>query len=966
MEVTRRLAKWLNVREDERGLVVLLISYSFFMGGALAVFYTIVVSSFLVHFKNTVLPEAYIAGGILVYAIGILLTRLQRRFSDRSLGEGSLIMLTVSIFVLVVVYHFTENKWVFFALFIWNRFFVLVNGVTFWAVVSRLFNTQQTKRLSGLINTGDVVSSVIAYLSMPLVIKFVSQEVLLVFVVVLLVACDVVIRRIYARYMPVQGREVAQSVYVMSTEPDEKHRGLRKFLIPEGIDRSYYQYIFMLALLPVFGLFYVEYMFFTESRAIFPDRQALASFLAVFFGICAVLEFLIKTFLYNRLLTRYGMKMGIIILPVGLAFSYLMALAYGVTYGTSAIFFACIGLARFFMSAVRKAISEPTYQVLYQPLPPKLRFSIQGRIEGRAKSVGGLLAGVILFTLYRMSVVDEIFLSVVFLAVAGLWIVLAIFGQRAYKKVVNDRHFDAADRQPKRTRKQKLPEGALSYDECVSAMRSTDAALRKRAAEGLGISKRFVSYKHLIPLLQDIDPQVREAAIAASGELKRPELWPYLFEQLNEDRYYALATDALILSDAPVIKQVEKIFLSGSDSKLSQLKLLEIVEGIGGPTAVRFLRKQITNPNRFIREKATRGLRNLEYKTNSTELPHFLQEFEEYLNTNVWIAAARQDLASNYMPEDQVMVVLAREQRQIILKAFTVLEIIYGNRFGVITLFYGERKEEIRDYLIEIVDLMLPEDLKTKVLPFLESLSEEEMLIRYQNIFPQHRLSVEERIKDIVNKDHARISQWTKAVAIKELKHFDSDSVTPILVSNAVSSSKVVSEAAFYVLRIVNPERFTSLFKIFRERKDQFHISIIEPLEWLNSEEDLLICKLRRLRAISAFQYLSNDNLQRVLLRSEYFTMEDGDIKDLRKFIADRDVSLIVTHGKLQFSGRVIVEGQQLWNAATNKKEGIVMIPTALEDTEFYITENYILQDLGIATVIPAQPTAEIAHSALD
>ena len=122
----------------------------------------------------------------------------------------------------------------------------------------------------------------------------------------------------------------------------------------------------------------------------------------------------------------------------------------------------------------------------------------------------------------------------------------------------------------------------------------------------------------------------------------------------------------------------------------------------------------------------------------------------------------------------------------------------------------------------------------------------------------------------------------------------------------------------------------------------------MEPLDWLSGEQDLLISKLRRLRGMDQLSELSNDELQRILLLSTYFNVENDDVTDLRKFTNDKEVSLIVTYGNLIFSGRHHVMGGQIWDITENKKRGTVMIPNALADSEFYIVETYILKDLSV------------------
>lgn len=927
----------LNIRKDEESLVSLLMAYSFFMGGATALFYTVVASSFLVSFDQLMLPQVYVVGGVFVYLLGLGLTRVQKRIAFDRLGENALLFLIVSIAFFLVTYHLTGSKWVFFCLFIWNRIFVLVNGVTFWAVVVKVFNFQQSKRLSSLINSGEVFSSVIMYLAVPALVKVLPIDSLLIIAVGFLLVCAVLLKQIHKRHVTTNHTRI------------EVKNKVADNVVADAVDPKYYRNIFLLALLPVFALFYVEYIFFTESRSVFPNKESLASFLGFFFGISAILEFFIKTFLYNKLISKYGLKLGILILPLSLVFSFAVSVIYGLSYDTAAIFFACIALSRFFMSAIRKAVAEPAYQVLYQPIQARFRLNIQGRIEGRAKAMGGLAAGVLLFALVNISRMDALQLAILFLMVAVCWTFLAFTGENSYKKMVREKVFQFPEKLKKKDAYVPAQKASgKAFEQLTDQIFSPKEEDRIDAALGLGDTNRFLSYKYLIPLLQDPSKKVREAAIYTAGELKRPELWPFLMEQMETDRYFSVSFEALVKSGPALLKYIEKSFLSNNDNRYRQLHLLKIVEQVGGPEAIRFLRRNLENPNRFVKDKVLEALRNLRYTCNSTEQTFMLNELDEHLKTFAWLLSAQHDLTEAYGPETQLMLNMEREKLRIMRKAFIVLEAVYGSRFHAVTLLKSDQSTDARDYLTEICDLLLPENVKNKVLPYLDSDSLDEMRRRYAEIYPLASLSVEERLIDIINKDYTRISRWTKAVAIRELQHFDAHIVTPVLVANAVSRSKVISQTAFYILRIVNPARFHSLLDVMTRNNDAFHLEIMKPLEWLSREEDLLISKLRRLRETRALGGLLSGELQKILLTSAYFQEEGGEVIDLRKHLGDGDVSILVTYGKLFFSKIGVLEAGNIRNVTELTKMGVAMIPNVLEDTEFYVVENFLLKDLNI------------------
>ncbi|GAB3936542.1 HEAT repeat domain-containing protein [Larkinella terrae] len=836
--------RFLNLQTGEGKTVLLFVVYSLLMGGAVALFFASTTSLFLINFERTQLPIAFIASGSLVYVLGLAVQYLRRKASFLRVNGYLLAFMLLSVAGLLVASASFQNKWVYFALYLWNRVFVFIHGITFWATAGRVFNFGQTKRLLSFISTGDVIASMLSYFSVPLLLTFVSTDDLLDMALVLLVLCVLLMTYIYKRFQP-----------QLTTELPEKAAEKPVAETVAMVSKSYESLLSTLALLTVFGLIYVEFMFTIQSKEVFPNKELLAGFLGIFFGICAVIELFVKSFLYNRLLSAYSIRAGIVMLPVALLVSYSLGAVYGTVYGTTSFFFALIALSRFFLSSVRRSISEPAFQVLFQPIPAAERTLIQSRIEGGPKAIGSILPGIILLILTSFSFITLVHLSYLFLAVLIFWTVVSFRIQPEYRATLNAAVIRSATLAYKKVIGHNLvrptAERSLSSAQAFSSMlrlaESDNPDDRALAATELGYSGRYYAYTHLLRLLHDDHPLVRKAALSASGALRKPELWPRLFEHLLDEQYRDAATSALLSIGDAVIPSLSRFFTHTVLSTKQQVHIVGIINEMGGEAAIRFLRARINHPVQAVRDAVFEGLNHLNHRATVLERPHILLQLDEQVGLLVWLTAARLDLDS--FPRNAPMINALRQEKNIVIpKVFNLLATLYGdNRFDLISQLITRENDEIKSYLIELLGTALPEEVKDRILPLFSDISFAERLRKSSVSHPQQQLSIEERLHDIINKDFNKLTHRLKAVALRELLVWHENDPTAILVANVTSPDELIAETAFYVLKVLNPTRFGELHRILALQSDSDRYRLASRVNGFQSEAELLLYRSEQL-----------------------------------------------------------------------------------------------------------------------
>lgn len=405
MKLRQTLFDAFNIRPGE-GLIIALLSGYSFLGGVFQAYYiSLANAAFLAEFGVDYLPRGYLVTGVVGYLVGSWLARLQGRLAFTRLIAFALVLPLVLVCLFRLSFWLAPGPWLTFVMFVCIGPFISLVYFVFRALIGRLLNLRQSKRLFGLISSGDVLSAIIGFFSVPLVIALLGDviELLLVAGMALALALGLVVHisRQFSTVLVVE--EVAQ-----------EQTATGGFL--DLFRDRYLLLIVALSMLVVIGFYYVDYIFLAQVRERFSDLEFLARFISVLYGIIRVVELLVKTFLSGRLLNHYGLKFGLVVLPtllcitVGLA--SLLSLGF---FETGQIIFLLVVLSKLIERVGAKAFHDPSFNVLYQPLPNESRLGVQTRVEGLVQPLAiGLAGGTLwLFSLFASFAVVIVILALI-------------------------------------------------------------------------------------------------------------------------------------------------------------------------------------------------------------------------------------------------------------------------------------------------------------------------------------------------------------------------------------------------------------------------------------------------------------------------------------------------------------------------------------------------------------------------
>jgi len=882
--------KVFNLKKGEEKVVMLLTGYSFFMGLAYAYFYTASTSLFIGKFEIGMLPYAYMGQGVVSYFVWLLFKRLQKYIPFSKVFIAGGIFLFVSVVALSLEYIHNESKFSAYALFVWYNIFLLLNGIGFWGIAAKIFNLSQAKRLFGLIGSGEILARVISFLSVPLLLKSIKTSDLFYLsmggLVVCLILMPIITRHLKGQINVAKPKTVANDQQAKDSGSIFKNR--------------YFLFIFILALFPLFATFYVDFIFLGQVKLQFVNAKVISGFISIFMGSMSVAEFILKTFVSGRVMTKYGLLLSLLLLPVLLAFSTTLAAVLGTFYGTVGLFFSFIILSRLFVRVVRTLFFDPSFQILYQPVPLEHRLGLQSKVEGVSKSIGFIFAGAMLLLLARAKFLDVVMYNYIFLIIIAAWIWVSYQLFHEYKHLLksavskltayvyaDDKTGNLAISQymsmvdvndvaktttglnllqkiapsafnlmllrllPKSRGKlqqvilDKMEQDNITiaapildfclkneelnsmterfttlktrlnhmqradYKEVLQAARSPKATERLSVAHLMAFYQNYNGYKILTELLHDEVMPVRNAAIMASGNIKKRELWPLMVKALLNDETAYAAIHAIKHVGEPLLPYLATLLNRADLSKNSYIRVVKTIAGIDSARVEPLLKAHLNLVEPDIRNNIFTALYNRHYQFPVKEHQALKEYIENEIDTIAWISAAILDIEAE--PEAVALKKsLELELRFKIGLTFKLLSMMYDAnviRF-FITSFESSSPEE-RAYAMEVLDMTVPADIKKLFMPLLNDLDNAHLVLAYEDSYAQQKLPVKDRLIDIINKDYTKINYWTKAMAVNMLATFgDSDD---ILLSQMLSHNKLYCETVLWQLHNSDSYLITSV-----------------------------------------------------------------------------------------------------------------------------------------------------------
>jgi ATP/ADP translocase len=769
--IAKTFNRLFNIEKGERKDILLLLCFSFLSGISFVFYSTATVSVFISTFKADMLPYAFIASGVVGYLLWYLFARIQKYLAFGNLLTSGYLFLLFSIVFLFYMAEGSDNKWWYFSMFVWMRFFTFLNAVMFGGLFARIFNMQQGKRLFALISAGDVVSQMLGYFSIPLLLKTAGVSTLLwismggiLFQLILILF----FKNYYKDKFNPHTSKSADTKVVQ--EPSKNHHA-----------RTYYLLMFLVSLLPMLGFYYVDYMFLNELKLEYTSGQAVAGFLGLFLGGVAVVELIARLFISGRLLTMYGLKFGINILPVALLLSTILIIFFAVMPGFAGLVFSMIAFSKLLERVLRFSFNEPAYQIFYQPVPPEQRFSLRTRMEGVPKALGVIIAGLLILVFNLLGFKASLYLNLLFLVVLVSWLLVTKASYKSYCVMLEQfvkRKFTSVDSFNTRIHER-------TVDPSVSNIKQVSPAEWQ--------------------LFTELNKIVSEAE--SSKSINEKKCVEFLLHSLLPANYFQQWFD----KEPMIIQLLKSRFQSGENigEQLRVLHLLSVVKSEEG-----FIKQQMLSKNPFICQMAVKSLQKQQVQMDVKEKASCKTWVQEMMGNQLWYYVAIEDVEDD--PQlAQLKEALKRENQEITNLVFEVLAFVYEPaavaeiREGIMGLQSGDGKMLSHELLENFFD----QDIREKITGLY---LQDETAARVQllhEFYPQQKLTSSERLIDIIHKEYQLVPLYLKLLALEAICKRNDPSKEDILLECLQSVHPLLAISAGEQLRNEYPGHYYKAYE---------------------------------------------------------------------------------------------------------------------------------------------------------
>ncbi|MCB0164916.1 MAG: cyclic nucleotide-binding domain-containing protein [Anaerolineae bacterium] len=423
-----RLAIALNIREGEGRLVTLLLIHSFFIGMAKIFTSASASAIFVDKFSAQSLPYVYIGVAVVVSLVGLGYTQLEARLHFTSLLVTNLsVLLGGLILFRLLLALIPDTIYPALGLMIWFEVIWAMTSLEFWSLAGQLFDLRQSKRLFGLIGSGDVTAVIISGFAMPTIVSTLGVQNLLFLSMAGLIgslALLVLITRLYAYKLSKVDQPTDVGSQAKRSPSTPFYRDLFK--------NHYRILIFGLSAVAIITYYIIDNAFFDQAQGQFDNAAQLAAFVGNFLAASNIVALIARVLVSAPFIERYGLLGGLLSLPVIIVIGGLGVIITGSIWGSIPLIFWLTTGIKVYDSAIRFSIYKSVGLILYQPLSADEQRRLLTTVESFIEPIAGGVAGLLLLFLSAYLGWGAIQLYYALLIIVPIWLILIVLLNREY------------------------------------------------------------------------------------------------------------------------------------------------------------------------------------------------------------------------------------------------------------------------------------------------------------------------------------------------------------------------------------------------------------------------------------------------------------------------------------------------------------------------------------------------------
>ncbi|CAN5338357.1 hypothetical protein BH09BAC3_BH09BAC3_37520 [soil metagenome] len=900
----KSLLAYLNVRPEERLQVTLMLGAGFFMGIFFAT-YSVVAESLFLSTLGGELNKAILVSGFLGIMATLLFSFCQNHIKFSNLTTFTILMVVAVTAFFYIGYHYGPEDYkhpIIFIMFCMTGPIAAILLLSYWGIFGRLFNFKQSKRIIGWIDTGQLIAIIIANFLIPITQPFFPQTDNYLIVCCLSIIVSAVHFIVISLKFP-----------LIKNNPKEFDDNVRdEASMVKVLTDPYTKLLSFFLIISMITLIFAQFTFQELIKVQYPAQRELTNFLAFFNLTIYGLSFLMQTFVNDKIVTNYGIRTALMLLPVVVGVFALSASFTGLVFGftpetapnTFIYFFLFIALTRLFSNMIRDSLENPMFKLLFIPLDSRYRFGIQSKVEGVVNESGRFIAGALIFGFALIPFFKIIWMPIILSGLVALYFLVikklyagyktkirskletvqspldkleigykqiteklegrlevdkpsrAVFAYRLLEKInptnmgvwinrlIRNDHQETRDYAQRKMNEMKglsvsdkyvirfdsnksdVSEknlltkseldlvinsgGDITKARLLRLTRSPIAGDRQYAAELLLHTSADDNTSFLIELLHDSDSKVRNTAIKTSIKKNSPEVILSLIDNLTDPGFSNQAMNALVLIGGKALNQLDSSYYKTAQSSQTLIRIVQIIGRIGGTRAKDLLWNKIDYPDKVVVSKVLLAMGEAGFKAGISQISRIKYAIENDIGDISWNLSAIGEIGNEGFANELKQAVRA-EMSNDIDHVYMLMAMLYDTRsIQLVKENIESGTVEGTAFAIELLDVFLSEQLKQRVIPVLDELSDPERVKRLEVFYPRIELDEKLVLKFLINRDFTQTNRWTKACVLRQIGLFKISEFTLDLIAQLFNPDRLIREMAAWALYEIDPELYES------------------------------------------------------------------------------------------------------------------------------------------------------------
>jgi AAA family ATP:ADP antiporter len=425
--------------------------------------------------------------------------------------------------------HYYHPAWLYPAFYIWVGIFGVLAPTQVWTLANYLLTTREAKRIFGMVGGGAILGAIFAGFFSKTIAQVFGTESLLLGMTLLLLICAGLMATAWQSWKS----RVADHGETAAGDKGAGQRDLQSSM-RLVLSSPYLRAIAAVIGLAAFVTTLTGWQFKAVAKQFLVNKDALAILFGNFYFYAGILGLLIQLLLTSRLLRRFGIGTMLFVLPISVMLGSAGLLMWGTLL--SAI------LLKGSDQVLRYSLDKSAFELLYLPLPHRLKLRAKWFIDTVIVRLGDGLAGVTVLVFANYLKMPARQITWIALLVIGAWLVSVSVTGKQYIASLKD----------------SISQHRLNADQ-VSAMaldRSTADLLSSKilvsnpeeilyALSLFEIERQRAVHPVIRGLLSHPAPEVRQKAISVLSAAGDQSVLPSI-EPLLKDPDHSVRTEAML------------------------------------------------------------------------------------------------------------------------------------------------------------------------------------------------------------------------------------------------------------------------------------------------------------------------------------------------------------------------------------------------------------------------------------